>query len=480
MQFTSAILALFSISAGLAVQGVTLKQDRTTVRNKSSKSLTPHAKRFYSAAEGLPVHHVVRTPNRSRTAPAKSTVYITNSASELGKSTDISSVNAYWDSDASQPQQAQQKSMRQTYGAYGAYGFFDDVFEEEAEQAIDQFQKRGLSLADKNMGDGSYDGDFLEKHQKFLGALLAQQQYAIPDISSTWKAYPGERAYRTSRLYTRWKSVDCSVLDMRLKMVGTIYDGHRNRVIKLYDRISRQTFAYKTYGNPDEFYSELEVFLWLDHPYFAKAICHRKDTESGKAGILFEYVDGKPSHEYAKDASPEELKMISAQLLVAIEHLHWLGIVHADMKPENVLIRSDGTVQVIDMGFAVHLPQARRGRGTHTTMAPELFNLVPGKVHEAIDWWAYGSTVAMWYGANKDYSNNDGRRFIPMYLKDRKYIVGTVPWKFDANLRKFLHIFFQPHPEQRRLNTKRLLRQLREHEFFEGFDWSQVHGGLLN
>lgn len=355
----------------------------------------------------------------------------------------------------------------------------DDLDDLEIDYA-NEFLKKGLILAGDFEGGSVWDERFMSTLKRFYASLMQRTTPFIPDLSSKWKALPGESVYKTPRLYTKQKSVDCGNLQMRLKMIGIIYDGHRNRVIKLFDRGSKKTFAYKTYGNPDEFYAEQEKFLWLDHPYFVKSVCHRKDNDSGKAGILFEYVDGISSMEYAKTASLEQLKKISAQLFLAIEHLHWLGIVHADLKPENVMIKKDGTVQVIDLGFATHLPQSKRRRGTHTTMAPELHYLVPGRVHEAIDWWAYGSTVAMWFGFNEMFRNDDGKRFIPMNWQENQFNEGVVPWRFPQDLRNFLQIFFQPDPNSRRIHTKRLLKQVRSDPFFDGTNWSELFGGDMN
>ena len=342
------------------------------------------------------------------------------------------------------------------------------------------FLKRGLVLAADFEGGTQLDGKFIMTLKRFYASLMQTSTPFLPSLTEKWMAFPGEAVYKTPRLYTKFKSIDCGNLQMRLKMTGIIYDGHRNRVIKLFDRGTKKTFAYKTYGNPDEFYTEQEMFLWLDHPYYVRAVCHRKDVDSGKAGILFEYVDGVSSTEYARNASPEQLKQISAQLFLAVEHLHWLGIVHADLKPENVLIRNDGTVQVIDLGFATHLPQSKRRRGTHTTMAPELHYLVTGRVHEAIDWWAYGSTIAMWYGYNHLYKNDDGKKFVPMNWQENQFHDGTVPWRFPAELRTFLQIFFQPDPDSRRIHTKRLLKQIRDDPFFYGIAWDQLPGGVLD
>lgn len=345
---------------------------------------------------------------------------------------------------------------------------------------VNDFLQKGLVLANDFESGNRWDEQFMATIKRFYASLMQKATPFIPNLADKWKAQPGEPVYKTPRLYTKSKSIDCGNLQMRLKMTAIIYDGHRNRVIKLLDRTSKKTYAYKTYGNPDEFYVEQEKFLWLDHPYYVKAICHRKDMDTGKAGILFEFVEGMSSMEYARTATPDQLKRISAQLFLAIEHLHWLGIVHADLKPENVLIRSDGTVQVIDLGFATHLPQSKRRRGTHTTMAPELHYLVPGRVHEAIDWWAYGSTIAMWYGYNNQFRNDDGKRFIPMNWQDNKFVEGIVPWRFPTELRNFLQIFFQPDPTTRRLNTKRLLKQIRNEPFFQGIDWETMPGGILD
>ena len=67
----------------------------------------------------------------------------------------------------------------------------------------------------------------------------------------------------------------------------------------------------------------------------------------------------------------------------AINKLHKAGIAHRDIRPENIMITSDGTVKVIDLGFAYAL-SGRAGDGFHRTklgnlmyMAPEMLSDLP-------------------------------------------------------------------------------------------------------
>lgn len=478
--FYSAVLTLFSFSADKSVDAKRNKVNKSFKFGATSVglySLPPAAKRLYEQRRGHQQMNQNGSPanynqqyykNMNSRFVADQPGQVLAQAPPYNDDPDSSAAEQYYSSDP-------QEMAIANYYPSDMYGM-DDL---ELDYAND-FLKRGFFMAGDFEGTGTWDERFMTTLKRFTASLLQKKNPTLPDISSKWKAQSDEKVYKTPRLYTKQKSVDCGNLAMRLKMVGIIYDSHRNRVIKLHDRGSKKTFAYKTYGNPDEFYAEQEKFLWLDHPYFVKAVCHRKDMDSGKAGILFEYVEGTSSMEYARTATDEQLKSIAAQLFLAMEHLHWLGIVHADLKPENVMIKLDGTVQVIDLGFATHLPQGKRRRGTHTTMAPELHYLVPGRVHEAIDWWAYGSTVAMWYGFNDMYKNDDGKRFVPMNWHEGQFVDGVVPWRFPQELRSFLAIFFQADPNARRIHTKRLLKQIRNEPYFNGVNWENFYGGIMN
>ena len=73
-----------------------------------------------------------------------------------------------------------------------------------------------------------------------------------------------------------------------------------------------------------------------------------------------------------------------------------MGYIHADIKPGNVLVTDDFQVKLIDFGMATRIGHAKKYWDLRTR-APELHNMCPGPVDVAIDWWAFGATVAIWY-----------------------------------------------------------------------------------
>lgn len=79
---------------------------------------------------------------------------------------------------------------------------------------------------------------------------------------------------------------------------------------------------------------------------------------------------------------------IIRQVLLAVSYLHGQGIVHRDIKSENVLLGERGQVKLTDFGFAAKQAKMKLKLGTPNFMAPEL---VRKEVYdEKVDVWAIG------------------------------------------------------------------------------------------
>ncbi|MEM7263803.1 MAG: serine/threonine-protein kinase, partial [Planctomycetota bacterium] len=90
----------------------------------------------------------------------------------------------------------------------------------------------------------------------------------------------------------------------------------------------------------------------LDHPGIARAI--GLDASSDPPYIAMEYVEGESLRERLdRDGpiEPDRARELLLELVAVLDHAHGRGVVHQDIKPENLLIASNGQLKVTDFGL---------------------------------------------------------------------------------------------------------------------------------
>src|SRR5438445_10637046 len=108
-------------------------------------------------------------------------------------------------------------------------------------------------------------------------------------------------------------------------------------------------------GNSDRmrrFVQEAKAASALNHPNII-TIYEIDETESGHF-LATEFIDGATLRERIRKASikPGEVLDVAAQIASALSAAHAAGIVHRDVKPENIMMRADGILKVLDFGLA--------------------------------------------------------------------------------------------------------------------------------
>jgi serine/threonine protein kinase len=128
------------------------------------------------------------------------------------------------------------------------------------------------------------------------------------------------------------------------------------------------------------FEQEYNAAKALDHPNVVKAL------EFGRSGktpyLVMEFVEGESlGQKLERDHSLSESESIQVigQVAQGLHRAHKLGLIHRDVKPDNILITPDGQVKLVDLGLVkeidadLNLTRTNRGLGTPHFMAPEQF-----------------------------------------------------------------------------------------------------------
>ena len=144
----------------------------------------------------------------------------------------------------------------------------------------------------------------------------------------------------------------------------------------------------------DRFLREARLAASLSHPNVV-SVYDAGQAEDGRPFIVMEYVPGVTLAEVGRPAPGEAVELV-VQACQGLAHAHAAGLVHRDVKPQNLLLRDDGVLKVADFGIAraaetTALTQVGTVLGTAAYLSPE--QALGEQVTPAADVYALGAVL---------------------------------------------------------------------------------------
>ncbi len=224
------------------------------------------------------------------------------------------------------------------------------------------------------------------------------------------------------------------IISRRFRVEEIIGRGGMSIVYRAFDLKTHQSVAVKVlkeeYVDDPEFSErfrrEAEVCKRLNHPNIVNLIS--SGTSGGISYITMEYVDGVTLKEIIKERGKlpqEEAVHYILQILAALSHAHSRGVIHRDIKPQNLLVNKNGQLKVADFGIA--------GIADSGTLSAD--DSVIGSVHYFSPEQAKGMKAT---GASDLYSVG-----IILY----EMLAGRVPFEGESPMAvAMMHLFEEPEP----------------------------------
>jgi serine/threonine-protein kinase len=149
---------------------------------------------------------------------------------------------------------------------------------------------------------------------------------------------------------------------------------------------------------------------FLDEGYVANRVRHPgavsvtddDTTEQGEVFLVMDLLDGESLARHAEKGplAPERVLVIIDELLDVLAAAHDEGIIHRDVKPDNIFLSRDGQIRLLDFGIArvtagwrTHTTQSGTTLGTPAFMPPEQARGRSDQLDGRTDLWAVGATM---------------------------------------------------------------------------------------
>ncbi|KAA1117735.1 hypothetical protein PGT21_021560 [Puccinia graminis f. sp. tritici] len=342
----------------------------------------------------------------------------------------------------------------------------------------------GIEGVESFLGETQIKLDF--KHLSRIGGWI-DQWYPLTMRKGTKTGKPEEEGKSPGelRIQLRYhehrtkKSLDVSDFEF-LKMIGK---GTFGRVFQVRKKDTRRIYAMKVLSKK-EVIDKKEV----QHTIGERNILQQSSDCPFLLGLKFSFQSpgelflvmdyksgGELFHHLQKEGrfTEERARFYTAEIVLALEHLHMYNIVYRDLKPENILLDATGHIVLCDFGLSK--PNLNQDEltttfcGTTEYLAPEVL-LDDHGYSKLVDFWSLGVLLfEMCCGWSPFYAEDNQQMYKNICFGKIKFPRGVI----GDEGKQFVKGLLNRNPKHR-LGSQNDTEDLKKHEFFKSIDWHKL------
>lgn len=278
-------------------------------------------------------------------------------------------------------------------------------------------------------------------------------------------------------IVTIFNSLDLRMADF--KIISVIGRGAFGKVMLVQHIRDKKIFALKSLHKEKINFAkkssivvrERNILSRVHHPFIVQL--KFSFQTSSKFYLGMEYIPGGELYHYMEQMNVipiDEVKLYIAEIAIALDYLHSIGILYRDLKPENILLDEKGCIKLIDFGLAKDFSN---NNGVYTTntfcstldyMAPEIAS---GKDYSyEVDWWALAAVAFEMLTATTPFYSRNKKRMINDIINGEPKL-NLIE---DKDAYEWIKSMLVKEPSKRPK-----FEDIKNHPFFKEIDWNKVY-----
>lgn len=265
-----------------------------------------------------------------------------------------------------------------------------------------------------------------------------------------------------------------TLIDDRYQLIKQIGQGGMSKVYLALDRRLNKEWAIKVIDNQliiNQALAEAELMKKIDHHLLPRIVDVINTPK--KLYIVMDYIKGVTLDRVIERYGSQSEKQVidwTRQICRILHYLHQQDppIIHCDLKPENIILKQDGTIRLVDLGIASEIDaenkSLNRSWATKAFAAPEQFK-ISDAIDERTDVYCLG--ITMLYLLTGEKSIGIGK------LSDS---ILKVDLKLDADLNWIIQKAVQKKPIRRYSSILALAKDLKRYQSFKSYKLNQLRG----